>query len=191
MSGLVVPASSWRISSSKPPSPILDCDELLLLDDSDLPVSLDCAFDEDPPEDPEDSEEADAAFDAALALDEPELEDKEEDAPVAFDAAFEDKVLLLSFADCCDDDLLLDLLDDACDDDLLLDLLDDDCEDVLAGDRSALLPDPVSIAMIVPYVVTVTVPKPVCTARLPTHISSSRTTVSTPAFENTIPGRSP
>lgn len=67
-------------------------------------------------------------------------------------------------------------------------LLDDD---VFDGLRSALSPDPVSRAMPVSYGVTVTVPTAPVALSDPIHISSSRTTVSTPALENTMPGTRP
>lgn len=100
-----------------------------------------------------------------------------------------------------DDDPVVLPLDDLPDDDPALSLLDlpepdvlfdeDEGDEVLAGDFSALLPEPVSIAMLVSYGVTVTVPIAPVALSDPTHISSSRTTVSTPALENTMPGTRP
>ncbi len=70
-------------------------------------------------------------------------------------------------------------------------LEEDEGVDVGAGDRSARLPEPVSRAMLVSYGVTVTVPTAPVALSDPIHISSSRTTVSTPALENTMPGTRP
>lgn len=70
-----------------------------------------------------------------------------------------------------------------------LDRLEELC--VLDGLRSARSPDPVSRAMPVSYGVTVTVPTAPVALSDPAHISSSRTTVSTPALENTMPGVKP
>lgn len=72
---------------------------------------------------------------------------------------------------------------------LLVDRLEELCG--LDGLRSARSPDPVSRAMPVSYGVTVTVPTAPVALSDPTHISSSRTTVSTPALENTMPGDKP
>ncbi len=84
------------------------------------------------------------------------------------------------------DPLFLDEELDALSEELEDDLLDDD-----AGERSALLPEPVSIAIVRLYVVTVTVPSVTVAVIGPAHISSSRTTVSTPALEKTMPGCKP
>lgn len=72
-----------------------------------------------------------------------------------------------------------------------LDELEELEELVLAGERSARLPDPVSMAIRRSYVVTVTVPSATVAVSGPAHISSSLTTVSTPALEKTMPGTSP
>lgn len=62
---------------------------------------------------------------------------------------------------------------------------------VLDGLRSARSPEPVSRAIQNSYGVTVTVPTAPVALSDPIHISSSRTTVSTPALENTMPGTRP
>lgn len=83
------------------------------------------------------------------------------------------------------------LFDDELFDDELDECEEDEGADVGEGDRSARLPEPVSRAMLVSYGVTVTVPTAPVALSDPIHISSSRTTVSTPALENTMPGTRP
>jgi len=137
----------------------------------------------DPLEDNDDAVRSPAERDATVSRDpvlrlEPELVVEESDAavfsPAARDATVSRDPLFL-------DEELEDLLDE----------LDDSLLDVDAGERSALLPEPVSIAIVRLYVVTVTVPSATVAVRGPAHISPSRTTVSTPALEKTIPGCRP
>lgn len=152
----------------------------------DATVSRDPALvllDDPPPEDSDDAVFSPEARDATVSREpvlrlDPELpvEDNETAvrSPASRDATVSREPLFL-------DEELEDLFDE----------LDDSLLDVDAGERSALLPEPVSIAIVRLYVVTVTVPSATVAVRGPAHISPSRTTVSTPALEKTIPGCRP
>lgn len=145
-----------------------------------------------PEESPDDNDDAGTGFDAALddsfAPEEPDTDIDDE----GFD--FEDPLLESDVAadedalDACLVAELLSLFDEL--EDLSLSLPDELDELVFAGERSALLPEPVSIAIVRLYVVTVTVPSATVAVSGPAHISSSLTTVSTPALEKTVPGTS-